>query len=143
MYKKLDCSTQPIYFSFKNMEELKSALTERAIGLHAQHVRDSMKAHAGTVQLPKCMALSCCLFPAFVLHRMDSLFCRWAGYCASEPPVPLCADAVGGVPCAVLFVRCLLAAQYSSRSFDDDFRCGASDSVHPIILLIRIFPNPS
>ena len=45
--KKLGCSTQPIYFSFKNMEELKSALTERAIGLHAQHVRDSLKAHAG------------------------------------------------------------------------------------------------
>ena len=44
--KKLGCSTQPIYFSFKNMEELKSALTERAIGLHAQHVRDSLKAHA-------------------------------------------------------------------------------------------------
>ena len=45
--KKIGCSTQPIYFSFKNMEELKSALTERAIGLHAQHVRDSLKAHAG------------------------------------------------------------------------------------------------
>lgn len=45
--KKLGCSTQPIYFSFKNMEELKSALTERAIGLHTQHVRDSLKAHAG------------------------------------------------------------------------------------------------
>ena len=45
--KKLGCSTQPIYFSFKNMEELKSALTERAIVLHAQHVRDSLKAHAG------------------------------------------------------------------------------------------------
>lgn len=45
--KKLGCSTQPIYFSFKNMEELKSALTERAIGLHAQHVRNSLKAHAG------------------------------------------------------------------------------------------------
>lgn len=45
--KKLGCSTQPIYFSFKNMEELKSALTERAIELHTQHVRDSLKAHAG------------------------------------------------------------------------------------------------
>ena len=29
--KKLGCSTQPIYFSFKNMEELKAALTEHAI----------------------------------------------------------------------------------------------------------------
>lgn len=45
--KKLGYSTQPIYFSFKNMEELKSALTERAIELHTQHVRDSLKAHAG------------------------------------------------------------------------------------------------
>ena len=45
--KKLGCSTQPIYFSFKSMEELKSALTERAIELHTQHVRDSLKAHAG------------------------------------------------------------------------------------------------
>ena len=45
--KKLGCSTQPIYFSFKSMEELKSALTARAIGLHAQRVRDSLKAHEG------------------------------------------------------------------------------------------------
>ena len=45
--KKLGCSTQPIYFSFKSMEELKSALTERAIELHTQHVRDSLRAHAG------------------------------------------------------------------------------------------------
>ena len=29
--KKLGCSTQPIYFSFKNMDELKAALTEHAI----------------------------------------------------------------------------------------------------------------
>lgn len=45
--KKLGCSTQPIYFSFKNMEELKSALTERAARLHAQHVRDSLRSHEG------------------------------------------------------------------------------------------------
>ena len=45
--KKLGCSTQPIYFSFKNMEELKSALTQRAIELHTQRVRDSMKQHDG------------------------------------------------------------------------------------------------
>lgn len=32
--KKLGCSTQPIYFSFKNMDELKAALTQRAIELH-------------------------------------------------------------------------------------------------------------
>ena len=29
--KALGCSTQPIYLSFRNMEELKSALTQRAI----------------------------------------------------------------------------------------------------------------
>ena len=45
--KKIGCSTQPIYFSFKNMEELKSALTARAIELHTQRVRDSLKAHEG------------------------------------------------------------------------------------------------
>ena len=43
--KKLGCSTQPIYFSFKNMDELKAALTQRAIELHTQRVRDSLRAH--------------------------------------------------------------------------------------------------
>ena len=32
--KKLGCSTQPIYFSFANMDELKAALTERAVLMH-------------------------------------------------------------------------------------------------------------
>lgn len=45
--KKLGCSTQPIYFSFQNMEELKTALTERAIERHTQRVRDSLRAHEG------------------------------------------------------------------------------------------------
>ena len=45
--KKLGCSTQPIYFSFKNMEELKSALTEHAIQMHTQRVRDSLRVHEG------------------------------------------------------------------------------------------------
>ena len=45
--KKLGCSTQPIYFSFKNMDELKAALTERAIELHTQRVLDSLRAHEG------------------------------------------------------------------------------------------------
>ena len=45
--KKLGCSTQPIYFSFKNMEELKCALTQRAIELHTKRVRDSLKQHDG------------------------------------------------------------------------------------------------
>lgn len=41
--KKLGCSTQPIYLSFYNMEELKTALTKRAIALHTQHVRDTLR----------------------------------------------------------------------------------------------------
>ena len=39
--KALGCSTQPIYLSFRNMEELKSALTQRAIEQHTRRVRDS------------------------------------------------------------------------------------------------------
>ncbi len=45
--KKLGCSTQPIYFSFRNMDELKDALTERAIEMHTQRVRDSLRANEG------------------------------------------------------------------------------------------------
>lgn len=43
--KKLGCSTQPIYLSFQNMENLKAAMTQRAIALHTQHVRDSLHSH--------------------------------------------------------------------------------------------------
>lgn len=45
--KKLGCSTQPIYFSFQNMDELKAALTERAIQLHTQRVRESLRINEG------------------------------------------------------------------------------------------------
>lgn len=45
--KKLGCSTQPIYFSFNNMDELKTALTERAIEMHTRRVRESLRAHEG------------------------------------------------------------------------------------------------
>lgn len=45
--KKLGCSTQPIYFSFRNMDELKAALIERAAQMHEQRVRDSLRAHEG------------------------------------------------------------------------------------------------
>ena len=45
--QKLGCSTQPIYASFKNMEELKAALTERAVRMHTLRVRDSLRAHEG------------------------------------------------------------------------------------------------
>ncbi len=45
--KKLGCSTQPIYSSFQNMDELKAALCARATQLHTQRVRDSLRAHEG------------------------------------------------------------------------------------------------
>lgn len=45
--KKLGCSTQPIYCSFRNMDELKMALTERAIQMHTRRVRDSLRTHEG------------------------------------------------------------------------------------------------
>ena len=38
--KKLGCSTQPIYLSFQSMDDLKAAMTQRAIALHTQHVRE-------------------------------------------------------------------------------------------------------
>ena len=41
--KKLGCSTQPIYLSFQSMDELKAAMTQRAIALHTQHVRESLR----------------------------------------------------------------------------------------------------
>lgn len=46
--KELGCSTQPIYLSFRNMDELKAALTQRAIAQHTQRVRDSLRAHEGS-----------------------------------------------------------------------------------------------
>lgn len=45
--RKLGCSTQLIYLSFQSMEELKAALTERAIEMHTRRVRDSLRAHEG------------------------------------------------------------------------------------------------
>lgn len=43
--KKLGCSTQPLYQSFQNMDELKAAMTRRAIALHTQYVRTSLRSH--------------------------------------------------------------------------------------------------
>ena len=40
--KRLGCSTQPIYLSFQSMDALKAAMTQRAIALHTQHVRESL-----------------------------------------------------------------------------------------------------
>ena len=45
--KKLGCSTQPIYLSFNNMEELKAELTKRAVEMHEKRVREFLRAHEG------------------------------------------------------------------------------------------------
>lgn len=45
--KKLGCSTQPIYLSFRSMTDLKSALTARAIDAHIARVRELLRARAG------------------------------------------------------------------------------------------------
>lgn len=46
--KKLGCSTQPIYSEFRNMEELKAALTARAVEMHEKRVRDFLRGHEGS-----------------------------------------------------------------------------------------------
>lgn len=38
--RKLGCSTQPIYLSFQSMDELKAAVTRRAMALHTRHARE-------------------------------------------------------------------------------------------------------
>lgn len=45
--KKLGCSTQPIYASFRGMEELKAALTQRAVEMHEKRVREFLRDHEG------------------------------------------------------------------------------------------------
>lgn len=45
--KKLGCSTQPIYLSFKNMDELKNALAERAVLEHKQRVLTAISENKG------------------------------------------------------------------------------------------------
>lgn len=42
--KKLNCSTQPIYFSFANMEELKQETILYANQIHKQYIENKMKA---------------------------------------------------------------------------------------------------
>ena len=46
--KKLGCSTQPIYLCFKNMKELKAALTARAAQQHIERVRRSIRENNGS-----------------------------------------------------------------------------------------------
>lgn len=46
--KKLGCSTQPIYFSFANMDELKSELTKRAVDEHVSRVIAAIRSNDGT-----------------------------------------------------------------------------------------------
>lgn len=45
--KQLGCSTQPIYFCFKNMDELKTELSNRAVELHTKRVREFLGANEG------------------------------------------------------------------------------------------------
>lgn len=46
--KKLGCSTQPIYFSFANMDELKTELTKRAVDEHVGRVIAAIRSNDGT-----------------------------------------------------------------------------------------------
>ena len=46
--KELGCSTQPIYLSFRNMDELKAALATRAVEAHVSRVRSSLSRNDGT-----------------------------------------------------------------------------------------------
>ena len=43
--RKAGCSTQPIYLSFQNMEELKRIISERAVAIHVRRVRDILRRH--------------------------------------------------------------------------------------------------
>lgn len=42
--EKLGCSTQPIYLCFENMDQLRQALTRRAVEAHTQRVRSFLQA---------------------------------------------------------------------------------------------------
>ena len=46
--KKLGCSTQPIYLSFRNMEELKAEMTQRAIEAHTEKVMAAIRRNDGS-----------------------------------------------------------------------------------------------
>ena len=46
--EKTGCSTQPIYNSFKNMDELKEELSRRAICEHTERVRELLARNDGT-----------------------------------------------------------------------------------------------
>lgn len=45
--KKLGCSTQPIYLSYRNMEELKAEMTRRATEAHTQRIMASIRNNDG------------------------------------------------------------------------------------------------
>ena len=46
--KELGCSTQPIYHSFRNMEDLKAELTAKAAEAHAERVRAFLSRNDGS-----------------------------------------------------------------------------------------------
>ena len=114
--KKLGCSAQPIYLSFKSMDELKTALTERAIAQHTQRVARPRRVLSGAV-----------------LCRLDALFPGRAANRAAEPRVSVRSDAAGRVSGAVLPVRRRLAAEYPCGCRHADLWRGAFDGVGALV----------
>ena len=84
--KKLGCSTQPIYCSFRNMGELREALTERAIQMHTRRVRDSLQMHEGNDSRYSSYGMGFVKFAA----EEKQLF-RWL-YLDGEQPGPYQSD---------------------------------------------------
>lgn len=84
--RKLGCSTQPIYFSFRSMDELKAALTQRAIEMHTQRVRESLRAHQGNDSRYSSYGMGFVRFAA----EEKQLF-RWL-YLEGEQPGPYRSD---------------------------------------------------
>ena len=84
--KKLGCSTQPIYRSFRNMGELREALTERAIQMHTRRVRDSLQMHEGNDSRYSSYGMGFVKFAA----EEKQLF-RWL-YLDGEQPGPYQSD---------------------------------------------------
>ena len=121
--KKLGCSTQPIYLSFKSMDELKTALTERAIAQHTQRVARPRRVLSGAV-----------------LCRLDALFPGRAANRAAEPRVSVRSDAAGRVSGLLLSVRGALDAQCSCGGHDASVWRGASDGVAPVISIKGMEP---
>ena len=84
--KRLGCSTQPIYCSFRNMGELRKALTERAVQMHTRRVCDSLQMHEGNDSRYSSYGMGFVKFAA----EEKQLF-RWL-YLDGEQPGPYQSD---------------------------------------------------